>query len=107
MEVKCTGTHSRQSLGERRRWTLLSELELLSELDILCRANFFFFPLILRSERVLKMTTSFCAAQIGSAPAVACHPSKLLLADAAGKVFHDALQLAQGLGLLTDNLLSS
>ena len=67
----------------------------------------FFFPLILRSEHVLEIATSFCAAQIGSAPGVACHPSKLLLTDAAGEFFQDALQLAQGLGLLTDNLLLS
>ena len=66
----------------------------------------FFFPPTLRSEQVLEMATSFCAAQLGSAPAVACHPSKLLLADAEGEVFHDALQLAQSLGLLKDIFLS-
>ena len=33
--------------------------------------------------------------------------SKLLIADSAGEVFHDALQLAQGLRLLTDNLFLS
>ena len=67
----------------------------------------FFFPLILRSEQVLEMATSLCAARLGPAPAVACHPSKLLLADAAAQVFRDALQLAQGLGLPTYNLFLS
>ena len=56
---------------------------------------------------MLKVSTLFRAAQLGSAPSVACHLPQLILADVASEVFHDVLQLTQSLGLATNDFILS